>query len=144
MKITTRHPASSYGIPVILNDLGIPMDYPDGVKAVLKRLRWTSRVAAEKSGITKRTVDAYRQGTLTPPSAAFLNVLGDALHVSAYVDAAVELGMEARLEDDCVSIALAGRPDTSTLRHVDGILALDQDQFAADLARQDELLRRLR
>ena len=77
MRITTDHAASSYGVPVILDDRGLVMDYGPGIRAALDRLNWDKRTAAEKTGRSERTVEGWLQGR--PPDAAALNVLADAL-----------------------------------------------------------------
>lgn len=77
MKITTDHPASSYGVPVILDDEGRPMDYPEGVAAVRERLGLTQAELAAKCGVSRRTVEGWALGR--PVSAAALNVMGGLL-----------------------------------------------------------------
>jgi hypothetical protein len=74
MKITCHHPASSYGIPVILDDDGEPMDYTPGLKAVLKKIGWTREQAAIEAGYkSARSIEKFFQGV--PPSAQLLNRL---------------------------------------------------------------------
>ena len=41
MTITTDHSASSYGVPVVLDDTGKPMDYAPGVRAAREQLGLT-------------------------------------------------------------------------------------------------------
>lgn len=77
--ITTAHPASSYGVPVILLD-GEPVDYVEGVTAVRERLNLTHAQLAEKCGVSPRTAEAWAQGR--PVSAAALNVMSDLLSKS--------------------------------------------------------------
>lgn len=74
MKITTNHSASSYGMPVILDDRGHVMDYAPGVKAARAKLNLTAEQLAEKLGVSVRTVNGWEQGRL--PSAQGLNMLG--------------------------------------------------------------------
>lgn len=75
MKITCHHPASSYGIPVILDDDGNVMDYAPGLATALDRLGWTwQRLALFWGHSTARSVERYRQGLAVPP-AAKLNML---------------------------------------------------------------------
>lgn len=73
MTITTSHPASSYGLPVILTDGGEPLDYADGIRAIRDRLGWTTAEMASRAGVSPRTVEGWEQGRL--PSAAALLAL---------------------------------------------------------------------
>lgn len=73
MKITTNHPASSYGQPVILADDGLLLDYAPGVKALREKLGLTTQDLADKCGVSRRTVEGWEQGRL--PNAAALNVM---------------------------------------------------------------------
>lgn len=88
MKITTRHSASRYGIPVILDDRGRLMDQIPGLNLALERLGWSRAVLAEKCNVSPRTVEAWFQTVTVPPgvvaprravTAEALNVLADAL-----------------------------------------------------------------
>jgi len=75
MTITCDHPASSYGVPVIIDDGGRVMDYAAGLTAVLDRLGWDRDRAAQEAGYrSKRSIERYWQGQ--PPSARLLNRLG--------------------------------------------------------------------
>jgi DNA-binding XRE family transcriptional regulator len=72
--ITTDHPSSNYGIPVILNDAGDPMDYAPGVKAVRARLGLSTTQLAEMCGKSRRTVEDWEQNRRNVPAEA-LNVM---------------------------------------------------------------------
>lgn len=74
MKITLYHPASSYGLPVILDDAGAVMTYPDGFRAIRARLGLSVRDVGALCDCSPRTVENWEQGRA--PSAAALNVLG--------------------------------------------------------------------
>ena len=74
MKITLYHPASSYGLPVILDDAGHVMDYPDGFRAIRARLGLSVRDVGALCDCSPRTVQGWELGRA--PSAAALNVLG--------------------------------------------------------------------
>lgn len=77
MKITTDHAASSYGIPVILDDDGEVMDPGPGLKTALAKLGMTRAEFAAACDVSPRTVDDWVfDGRI---SAAALNVLGDML-----------------------------------------------------------------
>lgn len=78
MRITTRHPASCYGLPVILDETGAVMEYGPGIKAVLGVLGWTQGRFAEAAGKSLPTAKKYCQGAMVPGAEA-LNVLADAL-----------------------------------------------------------------
>lgn len=75
MKITTKHPTSNYGIPVILDAKGETMGYADGVKTVRAQLSLTTSDLAEKCGVSRRSVEGWEQGRHVP--AAALNVMRD-------------------------------------------------------------------
>lgn len=79
MRVTTDHAASSYGVPVILDDRGRVLDYGPGVRAVLERLGWDKHAWAAASGASVRTVEGWLMGRPPVPPANALNVLGDAL-----------------------------------------------------------------
>ncbi len=75
MKITCNNPASSHGVPVILDDDGEVMRYGSGLTAVLSRLNWTRKDFAAHCGYKgPRSVEKFWQGTDPPP--ATLNMLG--------------------------------------------------------------------
>lgn len=78
MQITTRHPASKYGHPVILNDAGTVLDSKDGLFLAMETLGWSRADLAEKTGISKRTIENYflDRGKV---QVHVLNVLSDAL-----------------------------------------------------------------
>jgi DNA-binding XRE family transcriptional regulator len=78
MTITTRHPSSSHGLPVVLDDKGEPMDPAVGVKAARHRLGWTVAEAADRAGKNGRSITHYESGH-RPPPADYLNLLSDAL-----------------------------------------------------------------
>lgn len=78
MKITTRHPMSRYGVPVILDDAGAVMDYGPGLEAVMQALGWDRHTLAERCGVSLRTTDGWRYAGRMPEVRA-LNVLADAL-----------------------------------------------------------------
>lgn len=73
MTITCNHSASSYGMPVILDDAGHVMDYAPGIKAIRAKLGWGTQQLADACGVSKRTVEGWEQGRM--PSAAALNVM---------------------------------------------------------------------
>lgn len=78
MKITTNHPSSSYGVPVILDDRGCPLDYADGVKAFRKLTGISAEDLAAACGVAVGNVYNWQSG-VRPPSAAALNVMADLL-----------------------------------------------------------------
>lgn len=77
MKITIDHAASSYGVPVILDDAGNVMDYAPGIKAARAKLGMTAKQLAEKLNVSERTVNGWEQGRM--PEVAGLNMLGKLL-----------------------------------------------------------------
>lgn len=68
MKITTDHPSSSYGIPVILADDGALMDPGPGLMAVRRKLGLSRAQMGTVLGVSPRTVQAYEQGFRTIPN----------------------------------------------------------------------------
>ena len=73
MKITCDHPASKFGLPVILDDSGEVMDYAAGIKAVREKLGMSTQELADACGVSKRTVEGWEQGRT--PDAAPLNLM---------------------------------------------------------------------
>jgi DNA-binding transcriptional regulator YiaG len=74
MKITLHHPASSYGVPVILDDAGDVMTYPAGLKLIRARFGLSVRDVGALCDVSPRTVESWEGNR--PPSAAALNALG--------------------------------------------------------------------
>ena len=62
MRVTTDHPASSYGQPVILADDGSVMDYAPGIKAIRAKTGMSTQELAEAVGVSRRTVEGWRWG----------------------------------------------------------------------------------
>jgi len=77
MEITTDHPGSSYGLPVILDDAGNLMDERAGLKAVLKKLGWTLGDLARATGKSISSCQKYGRDATIP--AEVLNVLAEEL-----------------------------------------------------------------
>ena len=73
MRVTTEHPASTYGKPVIISDKGSVMDYASGTKAVRAKLKLTTKELADACNVSRRTVEGWEQGR--PIDAAALNVM---------------------------------------------------------------------
>lgn len=76
MRITTDHAASSYGIPVILNDEGQVMDHAPGVQAVRRHLGLSTAELGAACGKSRRTVEGWEQGRHMVPTAALLVMAG--------------------------------------------------------------------
>jgi DNA-binding transcriptional regulator YiaG len=70
MKITTDHPGSSYGRPVILGDTGEPLDDAPGVRAARAALGMSTAELGTACGYSGRTVEDWEQGRRTVPTAA--------------------------------------------------------------------------
>lgn len=77
-KITTRHPASSYGMPICLID-GQLVDSCHGFKGIQKKLELTNFELGEFLNRSSRAVDEYRSGKRTIPAEVWL-MLDDMLH----------------------------------------------------------------
>jgi hypothetical protein len=74
MKITIDHPASQFGMPVILHPTGTVMKYPDGIKLLKRRMRMTNKSLGAICGVAPRTAENWLAGRCEPPAAA-LNAL---------------------------------------------------------------------
>ena len=74
MKITIRHAASSYGIPVILDDAGNLVEHPEGIRAIRKLLGMSTAELGGACGVSPRTIEGWEGGRI--PTAAALNVMG--------------------------------------------------------------------
>jgi len=64
MRVTTDHPASSYGQPVILADDGSVMDYAPGIKAIRAKTGMSTQELAEAVGVSRRTVEGWEMGRM--------------------------------------------------------------------------------
>lgn len=73
MKMTTEHPASSYNVPIFVDNSGLPMDYAQGFRQLRKAKGWSVRDLAEAVGVSPRTVENWEQGRM--PSALALRLL---------------------------------------------------------------------
>jgi DNA-binding transcriptional regulator YiaG len=73
MKLTTDHSASSYGIPIFVDDDNNPLDYADGLRQLRKAKGWSVADLAEQVGVSARTVEGWEQGRL--PSKPALIIL---------------------------------------------------------------------
>ena len=74
MQVTTNHASSSYGMPIILDSFGNPVDYAPGIKRVREQLGLTAEQLAAHCGVSTRSVNSWEQGWRLPPAAA-LNVM---------------------------------------------------------------------
>ena len=68
MRITTRHPASKHGVPVILDDRNRPIALALGIRVAMEALGWDKATTADRTGTSVRTVEGWLQGR--PPGAA--------------------------------------------------------------------------
>ncbi len=73
-RVTCDHPQSSYGVPVILDGLGNPLDYTEGVRAAKDWLGLGNRELGVACGVSERTVEGWLNGRM--PTIAALNMLG--------------------------------------------------------------------
>jgi DNA-binding transcriptional regulator YiaG len=77
MKITIEHAASSYGMPVAIDDAGRLMDYAPAVRMARSRLKMSVDQLGAKLGVSARTVQGWEGGRM--PTAQALNMLGKLL-----------------------------------------------------------------
>lgn len=73
MKLTTDHSASSYGMPIFVDDENSPLDYADGLRLIRKSKGWSVAEMAEQLGVSARTVEGWEQGRM--PSKPALIIL---------------------------------------------------------------------
>jgi len=73
MQVTTNHPSSSYGQPVILADNGSVMDYAPGIKAIRTKAGMSTQQFADAVGVSRRTVEGWESGRM--PSTLALRAL---------------------------------------------------------------------
>jgi len=66
MKITLHHPASVFGMPVILDPEGKLMKYDKGIKLIRRRLRLSTRDLGAICGSSHRTVEKWEGGQVPP------------------------------------------------------------------------------
>jgi DNA-binding transcriptional regulator YiaG len=78
MKITTTHPASSYGVPVFLDDAGEVIASEKGIKLFRKTTGISVETLAKICGVAIGSVYNWQSGQLSVPVAA-LNVMRDVL-----------------------------------------------------------------
>jgi hypothetical protein len=74
VKVTCHHPASSHGLPVILDEEDNVLAYAAGIKAVMSTLGLRPDDLARHCGVSVRTIHGWTQGR--PVDAAPLNVMG--------------------------------------------------------------------
>ncbi len=72
MKITTKHKASKFGVPVILNDAGDVMPTHEGYIMVKEKLKLTYHVIAFYCGVSARTAEGWASSSRTIPAAALV------------------------------------------------------------------------
>ena len=83
MKITCNHPASLEGLPVILDDVGQTMSYPDGLTEALYRLRMSRATLARSTGYrSAKSINRFFQSGGNVPSAHLLNFVAMRLTAS--------------------------------------------------------------
>lgn len=83
MKITCNHPASAGGLPVIVDDYGHTMSYPDGLTETLYRLRMSRKFLAHATGYkSAKSINRFFQSGGPDPSARLLNFV--AIRLSAH------------------------------------------------------------
>ena len=59
MRITTRHAASSYGVPVILDGRGRLVDYGPGIRLAMAKLGWDRAELAARCNVSVATVNGW-------------------------------------------------------------------------------------
>jgi DNA-binding transcriptional regulator YiaG len=77
MKLTADHSASSYGMPVFVDNDNQPIDYADGFRQLRKLKDWSVSDLADHVGVSPRTVEGWEQGRM--PSKPALIILSHML-----------------------------------------------------------------
>lgn len=72
MKLTTEHSASSYGVPVFLDDCDELVDYAEGLRQLRKEKNWNVKELAGRIGVSPRTIEGWEQGRMPSKSALIL------------------------------------------------------------------------
>ena len=72
IRLTTDHSASSYGMPIFVDEKNNPLDYGVGLKQVAKDQGWTTKQLAEKLGVESPTIHNWYQGRRMIPKTALL------------------------------------------------------------------------
>jgi len=68
MTITTSHPASVYGVPVVLDGAGRLIDTPAGLAAARRVLGLNTTGLGRLLGFSPRTVEGWEQGRRPVPT----------------------------------------------------------------------------
>jgi len=72
IQLLAEHSASSYGVPVFVDEGGNPLDYAAGLKGLRKERGWSIQNLADRAGVSARTVEGWEQGRHMPPKSALL------------------------------------------------------------------------
>lgn len=70
MQITTRHYASNWGRPVVLDDRGALVHDSKGIQAIRHQLGLSVADVAKQCGVSPRTVEGWEQGRRRVSTAA--------------------------------------------------------------------------
>ena len=73
MRLTTDHPASSYGVPVFVDGDGNVMDYAPALRQLRKEKGWSTTDLGNDVGVSSRTVEGWEQGRM--PSVPALKII---------------------------------------------------------------------
>lgn len=72
MKLTTDHSASSYGVPIFVDENNQPIGYADGLRQLRKSKGWSVADLADRCGVSARTVEGWEQGRMPSKPALIL------------------------------------------------------------------------
>lgn len=75
MLITTDHPASSNGLPVILDDEGNLLIYDEGLRRARSMLGWSQTRLASESGVSLGSIRSYERSTRIPGNATLYTLM---------------------------------------------------------------------
>ena len=72
IRLTASHPASSYGVPVFVDENNNPLDYAPAIKQLRSDKGWSTSYLAEKLGKSRRTIEGWEQGRMPDKTALLL------------------------------------------------------------------------
>ena len=72
IRLTTSHSASSYGVPIFVDEKNNPLDYAPAIKQLRSDNGWSTTDLAEKLGKSRRTIEGWEQGRMPDKTALLL------------------------------------------------------------------------
>jgi len=72
MRLTTNHSASSYGVPIFVDENNNPLDYAPAFRQLRKEKGWSTTELAEMLGVSSRTLEGWEQGRMPSKTSLLL------------------------------------------------------------------------